>query len=263
MLDDFIIRALLGGIAVALAAGPLGSFIVWKKMAFFGDAVAHSSVLGVVIGIIIGLNQSISVAIFALLFALLITALRKQKFLAGDTILGLAAHGALAFGVILQAVVVPGQFNLTSLLFGDILAISYSDIAIMYAGSFIIICGIASIWRPLLLSTINEDIARVEGVNVSKISFLFTLMVALMVALSIKIVGVLMVSALLIVPAATARLFSQTPERMSYLASTFGVLAVCIGIFTSLEFDTPAGPSVVAALLVVLSLVYTLVRKPS
>lgn len=251
-MDEFIIRALLGGIAVALAAGPLGSFIVWKKMAFFGDAVAHSSVLGVVIGMIIGINQSFSVAIFALCFALLITLMRRQNLLSSDTILGLAAHGTLAIGMILQAIMAPAKFNITSLLFGDILAISYQDIAIMYAGSLIIICGIASIWRPLLLATINEDLARVEGVNVTRISFLFTLMVALMVALSIKIVGVLMVSSLLIIPAATARMFSKTPERMAYLASAFGILAICVGIFSSLKFDAPAGPSVVVAMLAAL-----------
>lgn len=248
-MDDFIIRALLGGIAVAVAAGPLGCFIMWKKMAFFGDAVSHSAILGVVAGIIIGINQSISIALFALFFSFFIMLMQRHKFLEGDTILGMAAHGALALGMIIFALFAPNKFNLTNLLFGDILATSYQDITIMYCAAFVIICTMALIWKPLLLSTINEDLARVDGVNVPFISFIFTAMVALMVAISIKLVGVLLVSSLLIIPAATARIFSRTPEFMAYLASLLGILGIFLGITLSLRLDTPAGPSVVVSLL--------------
>lgn len=256
MLDDFIIRALLGGIAVAIAAGPLGSFIVWKKMAFFGDALAHSAVLGVLIGIILGINQSISIAIFAIIFSAFITIMQKQKFFSGDTILGMATHGALAVGVIIFSLVAPTKFNLTNLLFGDILATSYEDIAIMYSGAAIIIGSMIYIWQPLLLATVNEDLARVEGVNVNIISLVFTLLVSVMVALSIKIVGVLLVSSLLIIPAATARIFSKTPEYMATLASAIGVVSILLGMFASLKMDTQTGPSIVVALLVIFVAAY-------
>ncbi len=250
-MDDFIIRALLGGIAVALAAGPLGSFIVWKKMAFFGDAVAHSAILGVVIGIILGIHQSISIALFALSFSFLLTIMNKQKILQSDTILAIATQGTLALGMIAFALAANSNLSLTNLLFGDILATSYQDIIIMYCGALFVIAGIIYIWRPLLLTTISEDLAMVEGVNVSFTSFIFTLLVAIMVALSIKIVGVLLVSSLLIIPAAIARGFSRTPEHMAILASCFGIISVCFGVFSSLKLDTPTGPSIVMAMLVI------------
>lgn len=261
MLDDFIIRALLGGVAVAIAAGPLGSFMIWKKMSFFGDALSHSAILGLVVGMIIGVNQSISIAVFALLFALFIALMQRHKFLESDAILGMAAQGALALGVVIFALYAPAKFNLTNLLFGDILAVSYQDIAVIYSGAALVICGMVCIWRKLLLATISEDLAMVEGVKVPVISFIFTALVALMVALSIKIVGVLLVSSMLVIPAATARVFSRTPERMAIFASLFGILAVCLGIFSSLKFDTPAGPSVVVALLGVFMAVALVVKK--
>lgn len=261
MLDDFIIRALLAGVAVALATGPLGSFIVWKKMAFFGDALAHSAILGVAIGILLGVNGSVSIAAFAVLFSALIALLKRQNLFEGDTILGMTTNGALALGIIVIALTAPSRFNILNLLFGDILATSYQDIIIMYSGAAVIIGGMIYIWRPLLLATINEDLARVEGVNVPLISFIFTLMVAMMVALSIKIVGVLLVSSLLIIPATTARILSKTPERMAIFASSFGILSIGLGIFSSLKLDTPAGPSIVVVLLVVFAIVSILSLK--
>lgn len=250
MLDDFIIRAILAGTAVSLAAGPLGSFIVWKKMSFFGDALAHSAILGVVIGIIMSINQSVSIAAFAIIFSAIITLMQRQKFFSGDTILGMAAHGSLAIGMIALGIFAPSQFNLINLLFGDILATSYKDILVMYSGAAAIIGTICYIWQPLLLSTVNEDLARVEGINVNRISLIFTLLVSFMVALSIKIVGITLVSSLLIIPAATARIFANTPEKMAMLAGITGTSAVVAGILISLKADTQTGPTIVVTLLV-------------
>ncbi len=249
MLDDFIIRALLGGIAVAAAMGPMGSFIVWKKMAFFGDAIAHSAILGVAIGILFGINASLSIVVFAILFALIILLLKQQNMFAGDTILGMITNGALALGMIIIALNSHAKINILNILLGDILATNYQDIIVMYIGAGAVIGIMIYIWQALLLATINEDLAKIEGVNVSLVSLLFNVMVALMVALSIKIVGVLMVSAMLVIPAATARLFAKTPERMAIYASLFGILAIFIGVFSSLKFDTPTGPNIVVSLL--------------
>jgi zinc transport system permease protein len=250
-MDDFIIRALLAGVAVALATGPLGCFIMWKKMAFFGDAISHSAILGVAVGLVWGIDISISIIISALVFSLFIHMLNKEKLFTSDAVLGLITSGAMACGLIIIAVFVPAKFNILNLLFGDILATSYHDIIIMYTGSFLVISGLIWIWKPLLLATINEDLARVEGVNVPLISLIFTAMVALIVALCIKIVVVLLVSSLLIMPACIARIFSKTPENMAVFASVFGVIAIFIGIYFSLKMDTPAGPSMVVALLVI------------
>jgi zinc transport system permease protein len=170
-------------------------------------------------------------------------------------------NGAIALGIIILTVAAPARFNIFNLLFGDMLTTSYQDIIVMYIGAAIVICGMVCMWRPLLLSTINNDLARVEGVNVSLISFIFTLMVAIMVALSIKIVGVLLVSSLLVIPATIARIVSKTPEKMAVYASGFGVISVFVGVIASLNLDTPTGPSIVIALLVIFIIVSLLSLK--
>ncbi len=249
MLDDFIIRALLGGIAVAIAAGPLGSVLVWKRMSFFSDAISHSAILGLVIGIILGMNQYVSVALFALLFALFVTLFKTKNFFPNDSLLNIFAQGALSLGIILFYIT-KTNFNITNILFGDILAISYNDIIISYLGSIFILTSLLYIWRDLLLMIISEDLAKVEGINVRKISFIFTTIVAIMVALSVKIVGIMMVSSLLVIPACFARVFSKTPERMAFLASIFGIAAILIGTLLSTYFDIPTGPNIVLVLVI-------------
>jgi zinc transport system permease protein len=249
MIDDFLIRAILAGIGVAIAAGFLGSFVVWKKMSFFGDALAHSALLGIALSLALGLSPIWGVLFIATAFALLIVTLQKQKSYSGDTLLGVISHSSLALGLVLIALVGNVQVDLMSFLFGDILAVNIPDIVTIYIGTAISLGLLALMWRPLLLATISEDLAKVEGVNVNLVRLGFMLLVAVFVALSIKIVGILLVSALLIIPAATARKFSETPERMVVIAALIGCAAVILGLFMSLHFNTPAGASIVVAAL--------------
>lgn len=247
MPDDFMIKAALAGIGVAIAAGPLGSFIVWKRMAFFGDALAHSALLGIALGFVLGINHVVAIVVLAAIFSYFIVGLQRQRSYSSDTILGIMAHGALAVGLVTVSFVNSISVSLESFLFGDILATSQNDIYLIYAGAGGALAALCYIWRPLLLSTINQDLAKVEGVNVDVTRFIFMLLISLLVALSIKIVGILLVTSLLIIPAATARKFANTPERMAIIASFIAILSVLGGLFASLQFDTPSGPSIVVA----------------
>ena len=242
---------MLAGIGVAAIAGPLGSFIVWKRMAFFGDAISHSALLGIVIGFAVGINHILGIAAVAIIFSYIVSSLQKQRSYSSDTLIGIMAHGTLAIGIVIISFIENIQVDLMSFLFGDILATTTKDIILIYSGSAISLIVLCIMWRKLLLSTINEDMAKVEGVNTDKIRFGFMLLISLLVALSIKIVGILLVTSLLIIPAAAARNFSRTPERMAFLASIIGGLSVISGLLASLQWDTPSGPSIVVAAIII------------
>lgn len=258
MVDDFFIRAIIAGIGVALVAGPLGSFVVWKRMAFFGDALAHSALLGVTIAFAFNIHHVFGIVLLASVFSLLIVVLQKNRSYSTDTLLGIMAHSALAIGLVVASFFDNIKVDLMSFLFGDILSTGVDDIYMIYASLIISLLVLKKIWRALLLTTINYDLAKVEGVNVDLVRFIFMLLISVLVALSIKIVGILLVTSLLIIPAAAARKFSLTPEKMAVTASIIGCLSVVVGLFASLQWDTPSGPSIVvsALLLFMLSSLY-------
>lgn len=255
MLDDFIWRALLGGLGVALAAGPLGAFVVWRRMAYFGDTLAHSGLLGVAVGVLAGVDEGFGVLAVCLATALLLVLLERGQRLATDTLLGILAHSALSLGLVGLALLETVRVDLSSYLFGDILAVGTRDLAWIWGGGLAALALLAAIWRPLLAATVHEELARVEGVPVFAVRLAFMLLIALVVAVAMKVVGVLLITSLLIIPAATARRFARSPERMAALGSGFGALAVGGGLAASLHLDTPTGPSIVvcAALLFALA----------
>ncbi len=250
MLDDFFIRALIAGIGVALTAGPLGCFVVWRRMAYFGDTMAHSALLGVALSLLFNLNLLICVFAVAVVISLLLLVLQRRKALSADALLGILSHSTLAIGLVLVGFMSSVRIDLMAFLFGDILAVTRSDIALIWGGGAIVLVAIASLWRRLVASTVSEDIAEAEGLRPHQTRLLFMLLMALVIAMAMKIVGIMLITALLIIPAATARRFSTTPETMAILASLIGVLAVCAGLFGSLHYDTSSGPSIVVAALV-------------
>lgn len=247
MIDDFVIRALVAGIGVAAVAGPLGAFVVWRRMAYFGDALSHSALLGVAIGILLGVNLNLTIVALCLALALIIVALQHQQRLASDTLLGIMAHASLSVGLLAISFMEGVRVDLMGYLFGDILAVTTRDILWIYGGGVVALAVLAIIWRPLLAMTVHEELARVEGVNVTATRAAFMLLVALVIAVSMKLVGVLLITSLLILPAAAARRFARTPEQMGILAAVAGALAVSLGIAASLRWDTPTGPSIVVA----------------
>ncbi len=247
-MDDFLIRALLGGIGVALAAGPLGSFIVWRRMAYFGDTLAHSGLLGVGLGLLLDLNQGLGVILVCAFLAVSLVLLQRQQRLATDTLLGILSHTALSLGLVALAFLETVRVDLVSYLFGDILAVTQTDLYWIWSGGLLALGVLALLWRPLLAMTVHEELARVEGVAVFRVRLIFMLLIAVVIAVAMKVVGILLITALLIIPAATARRFARTPEVMAGLASLLGCLAVGLGLWASLIWDTPAGPSVVVAM---------------
>ncbi|MDJ0943655.1 MAG: metal ABC transporter permease [Kiloniellales bacterium] len=259
-MDDFLLRAVLGGIGVALVAGPLGCFIVWRRMAYFGASLAHSALLGVALGFLLGIDPTLGIAAAAILLALLLVLLERQQALPSDTLLGILAHAGLALGLVVLSFFETLRVDLMGYLFGDILAVSRSDLLWIYGGGILALGVLAAIWRPLLTATLHEELARAEGLPVVQLRLALMLTVAIVIAIAMKIVGILLIISMLIIPAATARCFARTPEQMAAIAALAGVLSVWLGLWGSLEADTPAGPSIVVATTVLFAAALALSR---
>ncbi|MBT9370892.1 iron chelate uptake ABC transporter family permease subunit [Rhizobium sp. CSW-27] len=250
MLDDFFIRALLAGIGLALTTGPLGCLVVWRRMAYFGDTMAHSALLGVALSLFFEINLLVSVFGVAVAVSLLLLFLQRRQGLSADSLLGILSHSTLAIGLVLVAFMSWVRIDLIAFLFGDILAVTTADILLIWLGGAFVVGCLVLLWRPLVASTVSQDLAEAEGLNPDRARLFFMLLMALVIAIAMKIVGILLITALLIIPAATARRFSPSPERMAVFASLLGALAVVGGLFASLQADTPSGPSIVVAALV-------------
>ena len=250
MLDDFFVRAVVAGAGVALVTGPLGCFIVWRRLSYFGDTLSHAALLGVAIAFLLQIDVTLAVFSVSVVVAISLLWLQRRAGLSADALLGLLSHSALALGLVALAFMTWVRIDLMGLLFGDILAVSRSDIAIIYAGGVFVLAVLAMIWKPLFAATVNPELAEAEGMKPDRANFIFMLLLAVVVAIALKIVGVLLITALLIIPAATARRFAGGPELMALFASPAGVLAVVGGLFGSLQWDTPSGPTIVVAALV-------------
>ncbi len=244
-MPEFIISALLAGCGVALLTGPLGSFAVWRRMAYFGDTLAHSALTGVAFGLILSVNINLAVTLCCLLLALLLVLLQKNRDIASDTLLGILSHSMLALGLVVVSVFGDGRIDLYGYLFGDLLAATNDDLLLIGITAGIVLPMLVWLWKPLLSITVHEDLARVEGVPVTLVRTALMLMMALVIAVAMKVVGVLLITALLIIPAATSRRLTTTPESMAVFASIIGMLAIVGGLGVSFYWDTPAGPSAV------------------
>ncbi|EGU44416.1 MULTISPECIES: zinc ABC transporter permease subunit ZnuB [Vibrio] len=242
---EFLLPSILAGLGIALIAGPLGSFVVWRKMAYFGDTLAHASLMGLALGFLFNINLYLALLICCLMLAVLLVTLQKQKLVATDTLLGILAHSALSLGLVAVSFLDNVRVDLMSYLFGDLLAVSPTDLVFIYTGAGVIGLVLATFWRPLLSTTVNEDLAAVDGINIDLMRLILMLLVGIVIAVGMKFVGALIMTSLLIIPAATARKFSSTPEQMALFASVIGSIAVCGGLSLSWFYDTPAGPSVV------------------
>ena len=256
MFDDFFIRALIAGIGVALVTGPLGCFVIWRRLSYFGDTLAHSALLGVTIAYTLELNIAFSVFIISSLIALILIQLQKKTNLPGDALLGLLAHSSLAVGLVVVGFLTFIRFDIMGLLFGDILAVTTDDLLIIWIGGPLILLVLKFIWKSLCASTMNYELAEAEGLNPDFAKAIFTILMAAIIAISIKMVGLLLITGMLIIPAAMARNLSDSPKKMVIFSVVGGLLSVIIGLFTSLEFNTSSGPSIIAAalLLFILSL---------
>lgn len=262
MLDDFQTRALLAGIGLALATGPLGSFVVWRRMAYFGDATSHAAILGVALALGLHLPIALGVLSVALAMALTVSTLAAKGW-AMDTTLGVLAHAALAFGLVAISFVPGARSDLSAYLFGDILAVSRADLGLIWGGAAIVLGLLLWRWQRLLTATLSEELAHASGIHPDRERLVLTVALALVVAVALKVVGALLIAAMLIIPAAAARALARTPERMAALAALIGAVATAAGLQMSLWQDTPTGPSMVtaAALIFVLAAIFGRVRR--
>lgn len=257
---ELLLPSLLAGLAVALVSGPMGAFVVWRRMAFFGDTLAHGALLGAALALALDVNLYLAVVVACLSIALALTGLQQQRQITGDTLLGIVAHTTLALGVISLSVQQSVQVDLMAYLFGDLLAVTWNDVLALWAGAALIIALVVWQWRALLSITVNEELAQVEGVPVAFTRLLLMLLLALLIAGAIRTVGVLLITSLLVIPAAGARRLSSTPEQMAMRASVLGLLSVTLGMTMSWYADTPVGPSIVVAAAALF--VLTLLRRP-
>ena len=247
IMPDFVLFALIAGIGVATVMGATGVFVVWRRMAYFGDTLAHSALLGVAVGFIAGIDVNIGIVGVCLFIAVGMVYLRSQRHLAEDTLLGILAHSSLALGLVAVSFLSALRVDLMSYLFGDILAITPTDIGWVYGGGTVALGVLAWLWKDLIAITVHEDLARTEGVNIIRTQIAFMILFALVIAMAMKIVGILLVTALLIIPAAAARRFARTPEQMAIFAAIAGSIAVALGLQGSLLWDLPSGPAIVVA----------------
>ena len=245
-MDDFLIRALLAGTGLVLATAPLGCFVIWRRMAFFGDAMAHAALLGVALALALSLPVGLGVLAVALVFALLLLRLTRGGE-TPDTVLGVLSHGALALGLVAVALLPGVRVDLESLLFGDILAVGARDVALIWTGSAGVLAVALWRWQGLVTASLGPDLARAAGLKPERDDAILTLLLALTVALSLKVVGALLISALLILPAAAARGFARSPEAMAVMAAIAGAASVAAGLALSFAMDTPAGPSIIVS----------------
>ncbi len=244
-MDDFIFFALLAGIGVSLIAGPLGCFVVWRRMSYFGATLSHSALLGVALGILLDANITVGIIAVCIGIAVLLAGLERDPRFAPDTILGILAHGTLALGLVVVSFLDRVRIDLMGYLFGDILSVTTQDIVWIYGGGIICLAFLCLLWKSLLMMAVQEDLAQVEGVSIGRTRLVFMLIIAFVIAVAMKVVGVLLIVSMLIIPAAIARRFAATPEQMALIAALAGCLSVGGGLYVSLYVDTPAGPSIV------------------
>ncbi len=246
MLDNFLVRAVLAGLAVAFAAAPIGCFVVWRRMAYFGDATAHAAILGVAMSLAFSQSIFAGTLVVSVLMAYLVSVL-SWKTHSMDTLLGVLSHSALAIGLVAVSFVPGIRVDLNAYLFGDILAVTSTDLLVIWLGAVSVVALITWRWSALLMVTLNPELAHASGINPRREQLVLTVSLAIVVAVAIKVVGVLLITAMLIIPAASARPMSRTPERMAVYAAVIGVLSILLGIYSSFLFDTPTGPTVVCA----------------
>ncbi|MGL4601941.1 MAG: zinc ABC transporter permease subunit ZnuB [Plesiomonas sp.] len=256
---EILLPGWLAGMLLTLATGPLGSFVVWRRMAYFGDTLAHASLLGVALGFLLDVNPYFTILGLTVVLGAGLVWLERKPYLAIDTLLGILAHSSLSLGLVTVSLMSDVRVDLMAYLFGDLLAITWGDISWICIGSLAVLAVLRWQWDALLSVTINPELAYVDGINLNKMRLLLMLTTAITIGLAMKFVGALIITSLLIIPAATARRFSRTPEQMAGFATLFGMLSVTGGLLLSWEYDTPAGPSVVicSAALFILSLCKT------
>ena len=241
----FLQRALMASVMVGILCPFVGNFVVLRRMSFFSDAISHSAFAGIAVGAVLGIDLSISSIAVAIVIALFIAYLSEKTDLSHDTVIGIAFSGAIASGMLIMGMLKGYRADLFAFLFGDILAITGNDLLMILAVSILAIMVLVIFFKPFLQITFNSDLARVEGINVRLFEYLLFLIIAVVITVSLKIIGMILVTSLLIVPAAAAKNLASSMKRLFVLSSLFGVVSGVTGLIASVYLDTSSGPTIV------------------
>ena len=256
--EPFLLRALLAGIGISLITAPLGCFVVWQRMAYLGEAMAHSGLMGIVLAMAFASALSFGLGIAFLLLAFGLYWLRQKRGLTSDTALGILSHSMLALGLVLFSLM-QGS-NLVGFLFGNILGISWTEIAVIYIGAVVINLLIKLCWKPLLMTIAYQELAQAEGIKTNWLQIMLLVLMAAAMTLGFRLAGVLLISSLLLLPAAAAAQISRSPLQMVLLSCNAGIMATILGLLFSIQYDTPSGPSIVLAAALIF-LLHALIAK--
>jgi zinc transport system permease protein len=256
-MNEFLIYSIIAGVVIVSSLCPLGCIVLWRRIPYFGDAIAHSSILGIVLGLMLNINITIAIILVSMVFAILLILLHKEAI--SDILIVIFSYGFLSLGLFMIPFIISNtQVDIFSYLFGDILLVDDAEIKLSLICSIFVLLWIFFRWKKLLLISINEDLAVVEGINLKRINLEFMLITAFMIAVSIKIVGVMLIAAMLIIPSTAARNLSTSPVQMLFFSIAIGIMAVSVGIISSYMIDSPSGPSIILSslMLYVLSLIF-------
>ena len=247
-MDDFIYRAIIASIGVSLIAGSLGCFVIWKRLSYFSDSISHSALLGVALGLATGLGINLGLVIVGGLFAVLIVVLQQKEFWSSDAVLGIFSHLSLSLGIVVLGIIGNQNTDYFAYLFGDILSITSKDLYWIFSVLIVVVTILVFNWKKLLLLTLNEELAKAEGINKLYYDLLFMFLIALAVSVSVQIVGVLLITSLLIIPPAISRVISNSPVMMILASMIVSIFSVLLGLYLSVDFDLATGPTIVITL---------------
>jgi zinc transport system permease protein len=263
-LDDFLLRAVLAGLIMVVIAAPMGCLMVWQRLAFLSDTLGHAAVLGVGLGLMLQLEPIFGVLAVALVIVFSLSRVSSFNSALSETTLAIISHTGLAGGIILVGLLPGPAVNLEAILFGDLLATTSADLLNLLLTTVVLLVLLLRHWRAFVAVSVSREIAQAEGIEVRRIQFLMYIMIALLVAVMMKVMGVLLIAAMLVIPTTSARLFSRSPEQMVYISGLYGLFALGGGITSSFHFDWQTGPAIVvsATVLLLLTLAGTRVIKP-
>lgn len=238
--------AIAAAALLPMLSGPLGCLVVWRRLAYFGDALAHGGLFGIALGTWLSISEHATTFIISIAFAAFMTVLMRRGTLASDTLLGILAHSAMAIGIVSLALLDEPLAHMHEALLGHITSLTSADLMVLAMATLIVWAALYRVWPALVLLCLHEDLARAEGIKRDHMHLLIMVLMSLSVAVGVKLVGVLLMTSFLIIPAATARQFASSPGQMVRLSLLFGLSATLLGLALSLMSALPPGPAMVA-----------------
>ena len=262
-LDDFLVRSVIAGLIMVAIAAPMGCLMVWQRLAFLSDTLGHAAVMGVGLGLLLEVTPVFGVLAVALLIVYSLNRVNSFNSALSETTLAIISHTGLAGGIILVGLLPAQSVNLEAILFGDLLATTRADLVRLLITTVVLLLLLLHHWRSFVAVSVSREIAQAEGIQVRKVQFLMYIMIALLVAVMMKVMGVLLIAAMLVIPTTSARLFSRSPEQMVAVSALYGLGALAGGIGSSFQFDWQTGPAIVviATLLLLATLAITRIFK--